>query len=188
MAGMQLKYAASTGGAAPASSTPPPPAATRFVTLVISRDPAPGGQIAPRGFMASEQLMALVRDGVLVQPGPGDAVFRVRAPKAGDPPVPEVVHKSLARGRTKGTEFEPEFTIVTAKAGRAQEGGAASAPLFRHASFPVENREALGILQSPAELKAHLRQYRSEPYAHRISDWHALLYLAQVCSMKRCGL
>ena len=135
--------------------------------------------------MASEQLMALVRDGVLVPPLPGDAVFRVRAARAGEPPVPEVVHKSLARGRTKGAEFEPEFAIVTAKAGRPQEGGGPAAPpLFRHATFPVENRDALGITQSPAELRAHLRQHAREPLAHRMADWHALLYLAQAIDVE----
>jgi hypothetical protein len=133
--------------------------------------------------MASEQLMALVRDGVLEPPRPTDGTFRVRKPTgaAGEPPLPEVLRKSLARGRYKDSEFEPEFTVVTCAAGRPRGEGAASAlPLFKHSAFPVENRVELGVLQSPEALRACLRQFASEPLQSRLSDFHALLYIAQV--------
>lgn len=73
---------------------------------------------------------------------------------------------------------------MTLEAGRGHESAAKEArdgrPMFAHASFPVENRGEFGAAhaQSARALRAHLAAHRSEPYHVRMSDFHALLYLA----------
>lgn len=173
----------SSGGSSTARSAP-----SRFVSLVIARNAAAGGAIEPQGFMASEQLVALVRDDVLARPTASDSMIRIRAAQGGEPPLPEVIRKDAVRGRWKSNEFEPEFATITLEVGRGtDEGGAAGSapgsgggPLFRHATFPVENREVFGTLQSAAAIRTHLSTHRNEPLHHRLSDFHAILYLAKL--------
>lgn len=179
----QQQLAHPSGAAGVYRGVPTSALPSRFVSLVVARTPA--GTIEPQGFQASEQLAALVRDGVLAPPAAGDALFRIRAPAGGEPPLPEVIRKDALRGRYKSAEFEPEFVTVTLEAGRGHESAAKEAadggPFFRHAAFPVENRGDLGApAQTPAAMRAHLAAHRSEPYAQRLSDFHALLYLARL--------
>lgn len=153
---------------------------SRFVTLLVNRD-ASSGSIEPQGVMASDQLVSVVRDGVIAPPAPGDAAFKVHAPQPGEPPLPDVVISDMARGRHKSSSWDPDFNLVTLQAGTGHETAAKEradgGPMFRHASFPVENRRDFGIVQTRAALAAHLRQYRSEPYHHSMSDFHALLFM-----------
>ena len=154
---------------------------SQFVTLLASRDPATG-QIAPQGFMASDTLMALVRDKVLAAPAHTDAMIRIRTAAPGEPPMPEVIRKEKLRGRYKSTEFEPEFATVSLEAGHGHESAAKEAadggPFFKHATFPVENRSMFGVVQSAGSMREHLARYKAEPHHVRLSDFHALMFLA----------
>lgn len=161
---------------------------SQFVCLVVTRHPTTGS-IEPQGFMASDQLTSLVRDKVLAPPAsPSDPMFHVRPAKPGEPPLPDVIRKDTVRGRFKSDKFEPEFCVVTLEAGRGHESAAKEVadggPLFKHCTFPVENRQEFGIVQSPQEMKRHLTRYRSEPYHQRMSDFHALVYLATLLDVE----
>jgi nuclear protein localization family protein 4 len=163
-------------------------AGSRFVTVVVSKT-AEG--IVPRGFQASDLLMALERDGVLAPPGVADVKFKVRQRASPtDPPQPDVIYVDEKRGNLKLTEVEPTYFVVTMKAlgAKAAPPGAPAdapnasiatgAPVFKRSAFPVENRAAFGISQDAAAVKRYLSSVAREPPASRVSDFHLLLYLA----------
>jgi len=82
--------------------------------------------------------------------------------------------------------------------------------MFRHSSFPIENRDRFGELQSPGVTSAcfavllvstslasfltrfmfpdavrqHMRKFNKEPYHHRLSDFHLLMYLVKLFDMQ----
>ena len=56
--------------------------------------------------------------------------------------------------------------------------------MFKHTSFPIENRQAFGELQSNDAVRKHLQRYKSEPYHERLSDFHLLMYLADMFDMQ----
>ena len=166
---------------------------SQFVTLVAARNPATR-QIEPHGFMASDTLMALVRDGVMATPPHSPtALLRIRDAAPREPPLPEVIRKDKVRGRYKSNEFEPEFATVSLEAGRGHESAekerADGGPFFRHADFPVENRAAFsGTPQpSPAAIRDLLNRHKGEPYHHRLSDFHALMYLSTALDAETGG-
>ncbi|RYG54106.1 hypothetical protein EON66_07610 [archaeon] len=106
--------------------------------------------------------------------------FKRREAAAGEPPIPEIIQKDQVRGAYRVTEFDPDIMVITVEVAGAKDKSAdAARPLFQHNSFPVENRAAFGVVQSHDALKRHLQRYSSEPYQKRLSDFHALLYLAQ---------
>ena len=43
---------------------------------------------------------------------------------------------------------------------------------FKHAAFPVENREAFGVVQKASSIKEHMQRFKAEPLAQRLSDFH----------------
>jgi len=171
---------------------------SQWVALTCYHDASGDGQWHLAGYQATDQLVALVRDGVLAQPRAEDVKFRRREPvKAGgaagapspvpggrDLPVPDVLFKSATRGATRVDAFDPDPCLVTIEAGRPTPGSAlalAYPPLFPHeASFPVENREALGVRATPAALRRLLTENAREPYEVRLGSFHALVYMARV--------
>jgi hypothetical protein len=86
-------------------------------------------------------------------------------------------------------EFDVEIGLVTLEAG-VPKGAAdpSSVPRFKHhCAFPVENRKDFGIDQKPTDISKMLRTFKSEKPHTAISDWHALLYLAQVRTIPLLG-
>jgi nuclear protein localization family protein 4 len=169
-----LQNAFGTSKAGPGSS---------FVTVVVRRT-AEG--IEPSGYMATDQMMALVRDGVVADAAPADPKVKVRKQGPGDPPMPEVILSSKLRGRQRGVEaFDVEIGVVTLETGMKKEGPGAAAdptatPRFKHLAFPVENRRDFGVEQRPGDLKKLLSSFKSEPLQSRLSDFHALVYLGSL--------
>jgi nuclear protein localization family protein 4 len=156
------------------------PGGSQFVTIVLRKGPE---GIAPQGYMASDQLCAMVRDGVLSAPSLSDKLLRLREPQHPEPPVPEVIVSSKDRGRRRAKEFEVELGMVTLEAAGSRQqapAGSPGGPVFRHCSFPVENRAEFGILQSAKAVASHLSKFAKEPLQHRCSDFHLLVYLAGV--------
>ena len=177
MARLQLMHA--RGGGRPGS---------QFVTVTVRR--VPGKPLEPSAFMASDTVTAMVRDGVVADPLPADELVRIRQPRPGtsDPPAPEVVVTSLGgQVRRRAAEFDADLGIITVETTEARAGGAgaaaAAAPRvcrFKHADFPVENREAFGHKQDAPAARAYLQRFRAEPPAQRLSDFHLLVFLAQL--------
>jgi nuclear protein localization family protein 4 len=152
---------------------------SKFVTLVMRQDAATG-EVEPRGFMASDQAMALERDGVL-----GRCVdpkwVEVRAADKAEV-LPAVVKNDPKTGSAEVKRFEVEFLLVEVGCGqpRVAPGEAALEPLFAHCAFPVENRaEEFGVFQDSEALQRHLVQFAAEPMHSRLSDFHLLLHLAE---------
>jgi nuclear protein localization protein 4 homolog len=169
---------------------------SQFVTVTVRRNLNEKGQvkmdegIEPKGFMASDTMMAMVRDNVLADPLPSDSLIRMKLPRpnTSDPPAPEVIVASQnGQVQRRGTEFDPDLAIVTVEIGYGQKGSGRSCR-FKHATFPVENREAFGIVQSAAALRSHLIKYKSEKLAHALSDFHLLIYLAQVFDVNTAAI
>jgi nuclear protein localization protein 4 homolog len=162
---------------------------SQWVTLTVYKDPK-DKQYHLQGYMATDQMMALVRDGVVQQPKPDDLKFKKRELKKdstglalpGEMPVPDILSKSKDRGAFRTDTFPPEFGILTMEATGPVAGSAtaiAYPPVFKHVgTFPVENREALGIRQTPSSLKKLLSDFSREPMQQRLSEFHALCYLA----------
>jgi len=169
---------------------------SQFVTVTVRRNLNDRGQvkmdegIEPRGFMASDTMMAMVRDGVLADPLPSDALIRMKLPRpnTSDPPAPEVIVSSQnGQVQRRGTEFDPDLAIVTVEIGYGQKGSGRSCR-FKHATFPVENREPFGIVQSAAALRSHLIKYKTEKLSQALSDFHLLIYLAQVFDVNTAAI
>lgn len=163
---------------------------SQWVTLTVHKDPA-DGQYHLQGYMASDQLVALVRDGALARPKPADTKFKKRELKKGpdgialpgEEPVPDILAKREARGAYRVDEFDPDVGIVQLEATAPVPGtplALAFPPVFAHeGDFPAENREALAQPQSDGALKAMMRRYASEPQQRRIADFHALVYVGR---------
>lgn len=149
---------------------------SQFVSIVVRKTAA---GIEPRGFQAADFMCALVRDGVLADPVTGEQNVKIRQPRPGsdDPPAPEAVVTSKDWGRRRQDNFDPDVGVVTMEVAAASGGAGSSAPKFKHAAFPVENREAYGITQSPNEVKKMFMRFKGEPLASRMSDFHLLCYL-----------
>lgn len=168
---------------------------SQWVTLTVFKDPS-DKQYHLQGYMATDQMMALVRDGVVQQPKPDDLKFKKRELKKdsaglalpGELPVPDILSKSKDRGAFRTDTFAPEFGILTMEATAPVAGtpvAIAYPPVFKHVgAFPVENREALGIRQTPSSLKKLITDYRSEPMQQRVSEFHALCYLAALTDVE----
>ena len=170
---------------------PAPGGGSRHVTLVVRR--GAGGEIAPQGYMASDQLMALVRDRVVAPPSPGDVLFKKRVGGPGEPPLPDIVRTSSLRGRYKSDVFEPEYAVVTLQAGRGHEEAGKEAedggPLFKHGGeFPAEGREAFGGQgPSPGEVSRVLRARGGERTPGKLSEWSLLLYIGKMLDVSGVG-
>lgn len=162
---------------------------SQFITLTVFKDPK-DKQYHLQGYMATDQMMALVRDGVVQQPKPEDTKFKKRELRKdssglalpGEMPVPDILSKSKDRGAFRTDNFAPEFGILTMEATAPVPGSAttiAYPPIFKHiGAFPVENREAFGIRQTPSAIKKLLTDFSREPMQQRLSEFHALVYLA----------
>jgi len=149
-----------------------------FSTLVVTQNAA--GEIEPRAFMASDQAMALERDRVLDDSKDPELV-QVRKERKGEV-LPRVIRQDDKLGAKEVTRFETEFLLVEVNTGRPV--GSSAAPMFKHATFPIENRRDFGESQSSDAMRTHLQKFRSEPYHERLSDFHALLYIAQLFDME----
>eukprot|EP00753_Platysulcus_tardus_P007948 PLAT15538.9.p1 GENE.PLAT15538.9~~PLAT15538.9.p1 ORF type:complete len:566 (+),score=210.95 PLAT15538.9:88-1698(+) len=147
----------------------------RFVTMVLTQNEL--GEIAPRAFMASDQCMALERDGVLGDSD--DPRFCVRRQPGKAEVLPDILRASAKEGTRSMERFEPDFFIVEVNSGRPKvvPGIPVPTPVFAHSDFPVENRGEFGELQNKGMLVAYLRKYASEPLPARLSDFHLLVYL-----------
>lgn len=150
---------------------------SQFVTVVARADAQ--DQVAPQGYQATDQMMALVRDGVLADATPLDTRMKVKPTVPGEPPLPEVIDSSFKRGRQRVSEFDVERGLVTIETGAPTGKPSDPKPLYKHTAFPVENRSEYGVEQGNKDLKKLLALYKDEPMQSRLSDFHALLYLAQ---------
>jgi nuclear protein localization family protein 4 len=152
---------------------------SQFVTIGVRKGAA---GYEPQGYMASDSIAALVRDGVLMDPSPADTMLKIKQPRPGtsDPPAPEFIILSKDWGRQRSTEMDPDAGTVTMEVAGPPQGRAGK---FRHCTFPVENREDCGVKQSAAEVKKHLIRYKSEPLQQRLCDFHLLLFLATMFDM-----
>lgn len=72
---------------------------SQFVTVVVRKTK---DGIEPLGYMGTDQMQALVRDGVTADATTADQKMRVKQQLPGQPPVPEVILSSNLRGRQRG--------------------------------------------------------------------------------------
>eukprot|EP00744_Colponema_vietnamica_P010232 GILI01014484.1.p1 GENE.GILI01014484.1~~GILI01014484.1.p1 ORF type:complete len:309 (+),score=91.53 GILI01014484.1:602-1528(+) len=137
---------------------------SKFVTVVAKQ--AADGNIAPAAFMVSDQCQALERDEVLGDSDSHTVMTLRKADKS------DLLPTIMEKGRPTEA-FDPNWFIVnvtTLVPTRPR-------PLFKHSDFPRENRPTK---PRSSDVRAMLNKYRAEPFTDRISDFHLLLYLANL--------
>eukprot|EP00742_Colponemidia_sp_Colp-10_P004099 GILJ01004374.1.p1 GENE.GILJ01004374.1~~GILJ01004374.1.p1 ORF type:complete len:568 (+),score=59.41 GILJ01004374.1:49-1752(+) len=137
---------------------------TKFVTVVVKQDTE--GHISPDAYMVSDQCQALERDNVLGESDNPKLMVERKAEHA------TLLPTIMANGAPTES-FDPDWFLVNVNSGAPQK----PRTFFKHSDFARENRRTQ---PSPADVKAFLNKYRSEPFHERLSDFHLLVYLAQM--------
>jgi len=138
---------------------------SRFVTVVVY----PGNK-EPRGYMISDQGCALKAYDLIGQAPDPKNYGLVRAKKAQkNVYFPTIVNQN--KTVQQGEDFPPDYMIVDCLVTAAKNQ---SNRPFNFLKFPHPTREA-----KPAFLRAHLEQYKAQPYHSALSDFYLLLYLTR---------
>lgn len=155
------------------------------------------GSYELQGYQATDQLVAMVRDGVLAVPRPADVKFNRRAVRKdvpGELPVPDILFKDQLRGAHRVDAFDPDTCFVSIEAAGAAPAppaaapgsevalaAAKSAPILKFADgFPRCNRDTFGDKQDVPALARYLRAHARDPLAATLANFHVLVFLARV--------
>lgn len=143
---------------------------SKFVTCAVRPDTTMGGQPSLNPYMVSDQLCAIVRDGLLAEPVDQKHII-VREPKPGPPR--EIISEFLQEGKdTK--KIATDFFVVRVNDTTPKKVRS----MFVRAEFPRENRPTQP--QRRDDLKKYFQKRpKSEPSWSRFADFHLLLYIAQ---------
>ncbi|UYV62184.1 NPLOC4 [Cordylochernes scorpioides] len=154
---------------------------SKFVTVCVTGDKE--NQVHMEGYQVSNQCMALVRDKCLIptRDAPELGYIRESTPEQY---VPDVYYKGKDTYNNEVTQlarpFPIEYLLVDVPA---------SMPVTPHYTFhaasnikpfPVENRMVEGHIQDFSALATYLRQFPGDQFLQSMSDFHVLIYIAQM--------
>lgn len=141
---------------------------SRFVTVVVYPNTK-----EPRGYMISDQGCALrAYDLIGKAPNKYGMVRAKKAPK--NTYFPTIVNQN--KSVEQGEDFPPDYMIVDCVVTAAKNQ---SNRAFNFLKFPHPTKEA-----KPAILRAHLEQYKAQPYHSALSDFYLLLYLIKYMDLE----
>jgi len=142
---------------------------SRFVTVVIY----PGTSKDPRGYMISDQGCALKVHDLIGKSNDSYAMVRAKkAPK--NVYFPTIVNEN--KSVEQGDDFPPDLMIVDCLVTAAKNQ---SNRAFNYVKFPHPTNGA-----KPEILRAHVNQYKAQPYHSALSDFYLLLYLTKYLDLE----
>jgi nuclear protein localization family protein 4 len=140
---------------------------SKFVSCAVRPDASMNGLPSLFPYMVSEQVCAMVRDGILSESGDRTHCV-VRDGEKG-----ELISDFIVEGKAN-KRIATDFFIVRVNDTAPKK----HQRMFTHAEFPRENRHTHP--QRRADLKKYFRNINnSEPSWSRFADFHLLLYIAQ---------
>jgi nuclear protein localization family protein 4 len=138
-----------------------------FVTCVVKPD---AENRMTTAYMVSDQLQAMVRDGILTEPNePSRLRFREGA-------ADDVMPATLESGKDM-KDFDCDFCLIRVNDGAPKK----SRCLLKSTSFPREQREQV---RTPADVSRFLRSLKDQPSWVKYSDFHLLLYLSELLGVE----
>ncbi|KAH3681611.1 hypothetical protein WICPIJ_007427 [Wickerhamomyces pijperi] len=151
---------------------------SKFVTCVISGDPTGNIEVTP--YQVSESAEALVTaDMITGSTHPNMAYINETN---NDRYVPEIFYSKINEYKLQvktnaKPAFPVEYLLITLSHGFRKAEDDTS--LFKAFSFPIENRQAVGISQDLSEIKKQLKIDSKDSYdvIRSLSDFHLLVYL-----------
>eukprot|EP01029_Cantina_marsupialis_P027591 TRINITY_DN773066_c0_g1_i1.p1 TRINITY_DN773066_c0_g1~~TRINITY_DN773066_c0_g1_i1.p1 ORF type:complete len:555 (-),score=135.14 TRINITY_DN773066_c0_g1_i1:184-1848(-) len=148
---------------------------SQLVTISVSVDD--DGEVDAKGWMASDQFTAMVRDEVVSEDLSHDPelVFTRESKRSNKIYVPPVIRNDKEKGAQEVNEFEVEFALVEVGTGGAKKRRKTT---FARDEFVIENRSDFGFYQNNEELMKFIKN-RGELH-EALSDFHCLLYIAKV--------
>jgi nuclear protein localization family protein 4 len=138
-----------------------------FVTCMIK--PGANNQMTS-AYMVSDQLQAMVRDGILGEP---TEPSRLRFREAGEN---EVMPATLESGKDM-KDFDCDFCLIKVNDGAPKR----SRCLLKSTGFPREQREQV---RTPADVSRFLRGHKDQPSWVKYADFHLLLYLSELLGVE----
>lgn len=151
---------------------------SKFVTCVVTGDPT--GNIEVNSYQVSESAESLVKaDMITGSTHPSMAYINETNDHRY---VPEIFYSKINEYKLQvkanaKPAFPVEYLLITLSHGFRKVEDDTS--LFKTFSFPVENRQAIGISQDLSEIKKQLKidSHDSNDVIKQLSDFHLLVYL-----------
>jgi nuclear protein localization family protein 4 len=138
-----------------------------FVTCLVKPD---ADNRMTQAYMVSDQLQAMVRDGILAEPTePSRLRYREAAPD-------EVMPATLESGKDV-KDFDCDFCLIKVNDGAPKR----SKCLLKSSAFPREQRDQV---RTPADVSRFLRGQRDQPSWVKYADFHLLLYLSELLGVE----
>lgn len=154
------------------------PSGSQFITITMRK--TGDKSYEPFGYMASDQMASLVREGIFANPAPGEKFLKVRVQQSPqDVPRPEVVISTQDRGYIRTTEVDPDYGIITLEVTGDIAEGSAHSPIFFGDYLPA-NRAAFQTPQTPQTFVSWLRQKKSLPWEKAVADFNFLIHMAEM--------
>jgi nuclear protein localization family protein 4 len=146
---------------------------SKFVTCITHPNLKEGAKPETDVFMVSDQLCGMVRDKLIEsnekeQNNPKRVKLRRALPG-------ELLPEVLSAGKSASNEFDPDWFVVKVNSGAPVKPKS----FFIHSHFPRENRT------DEIQLRSDIRKYLAkcdpaEPNWSKLSDFHLLLFLANI--------
>ena len=136
---------------------------SQFVTMSITKNVA--GEVVPRVFMATDTAMVIERNDLLDLSETRELCC-LRKPRQNE----------IMPSTVDGDSFHPMRLALRLPCSPSDS----ASPLFLHNDFPVANRHTPVTIE---DARSYLRHFEGEALEQRISDFHLLLFLPQVCGI-----
>lgn len=149
---------------------------SKFTTCFVHPNLQAEGAPEMDVFMASDQFCGMIRDGLIepkeeLQNDPKRIKLRSSLPGELQPQV-------LEAGKAAANDFDPDWFVVKVNSGAPVKARS----FFVHSHFPRENRHGQPQLRS--DIKRYFGKCASsEPSWSKLSDFHLLLFIAQLLDL-----